>query len=809
MANETPSFDLKTLIKDFIKYWYLFVIFILISFSAAVLYIKIAAETYNIESKIIIKTQTNFGSYGQQEFLEGFKLINPDKNFSNEIQKLQSIPLIREVLQDLNLEVSYYAKNKKIPNALKFTYKDIYKGTPFIVVLNKFHVQPVYVLFHIRILNDREFMLESKGKDIWLYNYESNYSVTELPSFSLKGKYKFGELIENNLYSFSVVLNSNYEPENYASYGLSFMFNSMNSMAKFHQKALSIESVAWDATVASIKFVGDNIQKSVDFVNGIINTYVQENLDNKNLLAITTIEYIDNQLSNVSDSLVFTERALQNFKRDFNVMTIEEKSQQIYNQLRNLEIERDDKLSRRNNFKQLDLFFTSNGDSAIEFIPTSVGISDPILNGLIDELTRLNREKDQLVSTDQLKNPRLQTIDVSIANLRTAIRENIRFNLNVTNQSLEEVDNKISELNFEFSKLPQAQRQLLNIERKYKLTDAVYTSLLEKRVQAQIAKASNVPDCEILEPARFISIKNPKKMYILLGGLFVGFLFPGSYVLVRIFLTEKINDPEEIKRYCHLQRIGYVPMQKKISGNVMMALSDEPIAEYFRSIRSNLDYFLMGKKHKNILVTSSLPQEGKSFISINIATSLAIAQQKTLLIGFDLRKSNDLYEDFGFRNLVGISSYLVGNASLEDIIISTKIENLDIMVPGDIPPNPVELISSEKTKELLQEVRIMYDFVIIDTPPFGLVTDAFILMKYSDLNIFVARLNIITKKALTENMVEIKEKNLNNTYLLVNSVKSGGLGYYGYKGYPYKKDKKSRKKADHTDSSKKSTELVS
>jgi capsular exopolysaccharide synthesis family protein len=809
MATATPSFDIKILIKEFLKYWYLFVIFISLSLIVTVLYIKLAAQSYNVESSILIKTKSSSRSTEQTEFLGGFELINQEKIFNNEIQILQSIPMIKEVLKNLNLEVSYYSKGQSIPNTFKFTFTDIYKETPFIVIINEFHVQPVYTFFNIKILNDIEFIIESENKDVWLYNFEDDYSLAKIPSLSLNKKYKFGELIENNWCSFKVILNSNYQPEKYSDQHLLFMFNNLNLMAEGYKKALKIESSAWDATIAKIDFTGNNIQKSIDFVDGLINNYKQKSLENKNHLATTTIEYIDNQLASISDSLVYTERQLQNFRTNYNVMDIEEKSRQIYNQLQNLEQQRIEISNNRDILRQLDLYFTANEDSVVDFIPASVGIDIPLLNNLMQELTTLNNEKKQMILTDQLRNPRFQTVVASIENLQNAIRENIRFSLNVTNKSLEDIDSKIAKLNFEFSKLPQTQRQLVGIERKFKLTDAIYTSMLEKRVQAQIAKASNVPDCDVIEPARYMSIAAPKSLYILLGGLFLGFLIPGSYVLGRKFLTEKISDPDEIKRYCQLQRLGYIPQQKKISENIIITQPDEPITEYFRSIRSNLDYFLMGKKHKNILITSSLPQEGKSFVAINIASSLAIAQQKTLLIGFDLRKRNDLYDEFGFHKLVGISSYLVGNASLEDIIISTKIENLDLIISGDTPPNPVELISSDKTKELLQEVRLMYDYVIIDTPPFGLLTDAFILMKYSDLNIFVARLNIITKKALIESMVEIREKKLNNTYLLVNSIKAGGLGYYSYKGYPYKKSKKDRTKITEPVKSKESTELVS
>jgi tyrosine-protein kinase Etk/Wzc len=808
MTKETANLDLKVLLKEVAKYWYLFLIFITLSFFIAVLYIKLAAQSYRIESKIIIKTERRFGSVTQQEFLEGFELINPVKIFSNEIEILQSIPLIKDVLIDLNLAVSYYSKNKKIPDAFKFTFEDIYKETPFIVIINEYHVQPMYAFFHIKILNDKEFMVESENKDVWLYNYQDDYASIQIPSFSVKGKYKFGELIENDWCSFKVILSSNYKPEQYTHQDLYFMLNDLNVMTSYFQKSLNIGSSAWDASIAILSFTGGNIQKSIDFVNGLINKYIQKNLENKNHLALTTIEYIDNQLSSISDSLVYTERELQNFKRNYNVLNIEEKAQQIYNQLQNLEDQRSTISGNLDILRQLDLYFKANEDSTVDIIPSSLGIDDPLLNSLMQELSTLNDEKKQLILTDQLRNPRLQTVNASIENLKNAIRENIRFRLNVTNNSLEEIDNEIAELNFEFSKLPQAQRQLIGIERKFNLTEAVYTSLLEKRVQAQIAKASNVPDCEILEPARYMSVETPKRLYILIGALFLGVLFPASYITGRKIFSDKINDPDEIKQYCQLQRLGYIPQQKKISNNIMVAYPDEPISEYFRSIRSNLDYFLLGKKHKNILITSSIPQEGKSFISINIAASLAIAQQKTLLIGFDLRKGNDLYNEFGFRKLVGISSYLIGNASLEDIIISTKIENLDLMVSGEIPPNPVELISSDKTKDLMQEARLMYDYVIIDTPPFGLVTDAFLLMKYSDLNIFVARLNLISKKILSQNMEEIREKNLNNTYLLVNSVKTGGLGYYGYKGYPYKKSKSKKKGKTSHEIFEKSKDLV-
>ena len=225
--------------------------------------------------------------------------------------------------------------------------------------------------------------------------------------------------------------------------------------------------------------------------------------------------------------------------------------------------------------------------------------------------------------------------------------------------------------------------------------------------------------------------------------------------------------------------------------NVVLSYPKTAIAESFHTVRSNLIYYLLGKDKGTILVTSSLPEEGKSFTALNLASSFATTNNKTVLLEFDLRKPSKVYNELGTRALVGISSYLINRASLDEIIIRTEIPNLDIIQAGQIPPNPIELLSSRKNQELFDALKERYDYIIVDTPPYGLVSDSLILMKYVDIKIFVTRLGKVKKNTLISNLDDIASKDIHNLYILVNEDGSQKNGAYSNYAYAEKDNKKS------------------
>jgi len=772
---------LSDFFRDIVKYWYVVAASLIIFLGGALFYIKVAAKTYKVAASVVLNVEKSraFGA-NSEDLMRVNELIEKDRNLQNEMYVLKSTPLIKSVVQEMDLQVTYYLQEDKIPKEVEFSMKDLYGEAPFMVIPDKDHLQPVDVYIYVRILDEESYVLAASEKDVTIIDFKDESVAVPSTTFQLTGTYKFGETVSNTFTSFRILLNSNYKSENYLGKDLFFKFNSSNRLASTYKRALSVETSAIEATMVEMSLKCDNTQKGIDFLNGLIESYIDKNLEEKNYLANRTIEHLDYQLADISESLGSSEEELQNVRRGSSVMNIDEKAGRIYNQLQTAETRRDEVERRQSYLIQLDNYFSSSTYSEGSFAPSAMGIDDPLLSSLIGELTTLNNERQQLINNNQLKSPRLKTLDITINNLMEVIRENLQYSINTTKTELREINNEINQLNREFSGLPYTQRRLLGIERKFNLSEGVYMSLLEQRIQAQIIKASTLPDCEVVEPPHYASVHAPKKIIILIGALFLGLLLPSLFVLIRKFFTNKIQSKEELKHYTNLNQIGSIPQNSRNTINVIKEQPNSIIAEAYHTLRSNIIYYLMGKQNQVILFTSTMAGEGKSFSALNLASSIAITNNRTALVEFDLRRPSDLYARLGIRGLIGVSSYLINKASLDEITISTEIQNLDIILAGQIPPNPVELISSKQTSLLFEELRSKYDYIIVDTPPYGLLTDSFILMKYADLNIYVTRMGFVKKRLMMSSLEDIASKDIRNLHLLINgdTPKQGSYGKY-------------------------------
>lgn len=782
-SDDILTNNLLQLLKDLMKYWYLIAISLTMVISLSFLYLKYAAKTYKVSSSVLLRLENNnnFTGGGTNDILKAFDVVLQDKTLQNEIYFMQSLPLIKEVVDEMELRTSYYIQEDNLPKGLTFSYKNIYKDSPFLIIPTSNHVQPVNLFFHIKVIDEEKFHITASGDETVIMNFSNKRIVNNNAAFQLEGTYDFGSLIENDLGSFTVLLNSNFDPAKFIDKDLFFKFNNMNWLASSFKGGLSISSQSMESSLAEITIKAENPQLGLDFLDALIAKYIESNLEEANFLANKTIEHIERQLVDISDDLTQSEQQLQNLRSDNSVMNIQEKAQNIYFQLENSRTIRDETQRRLNHLQQLEEYFAEYKDSSRILAPSALGLTDPLLNNLIQELTTLNSEKQRIIHQDQTMSPRLQTIDISIDNLKNAISDNISFTINTTKRELGDLENKISELNQEFASLPGTQRELLGIERKFNLSDAIYTSLLERRIQAQIIKASKLPDAKIIEPPKTMGIASPNRMIVMFFALFIGMLIPSVGILGIKLIANRIASKDDVKLITKIPILGSIPVNENTNQNVVRELPRSPIAESFHILRTNLVYFLRGESNKTILVTSSTPGEGKSFTSINLATSFAQANSKTILVEFDLRNPNRfINETFKTKELVGISSYLINKATLDEIIVPTEVSNLDLMLAGQIPPNPVELISSTKTHELFNELKKRYDFIIIDTPPYGLVTDAFLLMNIADIKLFVSRIGYTKKKALTTSMEDIEGKNIKDLHLVINDSNEDKLKYGKY-----------------------------
>ena len=416
-------------------------------------------------------------------------------------------------------------------------------------------------------------------------------------------------------------------------------------------------------------------------------------------------------------------------------------------------------------------------------VPSSMGVNDNVLNGIIEEFIKLNSERNNLIQNKQSQSPYFNSLNIKINNQRNALLENVKLSINTNRLLLSSVEDRLRKSNAQMSALPGTQRQLVGMERKYRLNDNIYTYMLEKKAEAQVAKASNLPDNDILERAKLTQLDpvSPNKTINLAIGLVLGLIIPFIGFGVKTFMDDTISGEQMVQSLTKLSSIGkiYHSKGRKKQSVVMLDSSRSAIAESIRTVRTNIQYLLKENSHQIILLTSSISGEGKSFSSLNIAVSLSLLGSKTILLDFDLRKPN-VYTSFKAENEFGVSSLISGKATLEDIRISTGITNFDFIPAGPIPPNPSELIGSEKTALLIEKIKTKYDYIVIDTPPLGLVTEAFLLMKYADLKIFVVRENVTPRKQLAPLLKEIEDKNIANACWLLNDVDIRDT-YYGGK----------------------------
>jgi capsular exopolysaccharide synthesis family protein len=526
-------------------------------------------------------------------------------------------------------------------------------------------------------------------------------------------------------------------------------------------------------------------------VNELLDVYATQNLEKKNHLASITIDYIDKQLAEITDSLSQVEQNLQSFRSNNQLLNVAEQSTGITSQYRDLQNQKAELVTRKRYYEYVSDYLSKNEDFTNIIVPASLGIPDQLLNNMMSELITSQAQRSNMIESSQEKNPLVKKLSIQIENLKKTIKENITSAIKTSEISLDEMNKRIWRVEAEISRLPKTQRQLGSIERKYRLNDAIYNYLLEKRAEANITKASNLPDNEVIESAEGdLSPVSPNKKLNYMVAVILGLIIPFSYIRVKGALNKKIEGQESIEQSTEVPVLGKILHNNKKNNNIMFEYPDSDIAESFRVLRTNLEYYMRGMHKKVIMVTSCVEGEGKSFNSLNIAMSYAQLGRRTILLDFDLRKPSTFFSNNG-EAIIGLSSYLINKATLDDIIISSPYKSLDYIPSGPIPPNPVELIALEKTEKLITRLKEAYDYVIIDTPPLAQVADAYLMIDYADLKVLVVRYNFTLKKVFSLTIKDIKQKDIKNICIVLNdnTIFSDQYGY----GYGYKK-KSSRKK---------------
>lgn len=770
--------DLKKISELFFRNYKLFIICLTIALGLAYLFNRYSIPVYEINSSLLIKEDTKQGG-GMNDFLNS-NLFGKNQNFQNELWVLQSTPVIRETVKNLDLSVSYYKKEG-------FQTKDAYREAPFRVLYSPNHLQPINVKFDISFLGNGNYRLKGEKKDEVIFlNYNTQKSTGKIGDWSFQKTGKLNQLIETPDLSFIIQWDStvSYNEANIEKY--SFEFKDLNNIAASFKDRFKFEVVDKKATVIKISFRSESRLKGVDMVNGLMDVYSRQNLDRKNHIATITVDYIEKQLGEISDSLNLTEDNLQKFRSSNQLLDINQQTAGISAQYVDLQNERAELVTRKRYYDYVADYLQKNEDFSNMIVPASMGIQDQILNTLMSELISAQAQRSNLIDNKQERNPLVKKLDIQISNTKKTIADNISAVRQTIDISIDEMNKRIGRIEASISNLPKTQRQLGGIERKYRLNDAIYNYLLEKRAEAKITQASNLPDDIIIEPAAVWGQVSPypKKNYLI--ALVLGLGLPFSILTLRKLLNNKIETQEEIEKITDVPVVGKILHNSKKTNNVLFEYPKTHTAESFRSLRTNLEFYLKGGSNKIIMVTSCIEGEGKSFNALNIAMSYAQLGRKTILLDFDLRKPSSVFRSKEFEQADGISSYLINKVNLKDIIFKTPHEKLSFVPSGPVPPNPAELLSSDETGRMIHQLKEEYDYIIIDTPPLAQVTDGYLLIENADLKVIVVRQNYSKKSILSIIMKDLKLKKIGETCIVLNDNRIKGDQYgYGY-GY-YKK----------------------
>jgi tyrosine-protein kinase Etk/Wzc len=788
----SSNIDYKKLYQKLYTYNRVYLALIISFLIIAFFYNRFSTVKYRNNTVLNLSEKDNTNAFTpSSDLFQSFGLFNSKENIDNELELIKSFSLVKKVINETNLKVTYYSyKNSPIADLLSKTplvrKTDLYSQTPIEVVLDPSVPQAIGLIFHVVILNDNEFTLQTSGENIPLYNYIDDQVVSYIDNLTFRQRFKFGDEIKTRYFNFRVQQTRNFSKDFTKNSNLYFYLNNINNLTLQYQGALKTETTSERSTLISVSFTGTHPQLIIDFLNNLTSAYLGKSLEKKNKTALNTIDFIDSQISDVADSLNFAESTLKNFRSAQGVMDLNFQGQQIFEQLNKLENDRAALQVQKKYYESLGNYLASNSELSDVMAPSSMNVLDPILTGLVTHLISLNAERATLMSNSaNQQNLYLSDINVKIENTRQTIRETVKNTLNNLNMSLNEINYRMNTATGQIAQMPKTELQLRGIERKFKLSDAIYTFLLQKRSEAQIARASSMPDYEVVDPAilPMSRLVSPKRMLSYLLALVLGVLLPTLFIFTKDFLNNTLTDPEEVETITNYPLIGRVFHNFHRSKQVVNEHPNSSVTESFRAVYTNFQFFSDSGKRQVILFTSSTSGEGKTFCSINLASVIALNGHRVALLEFDLRRPK-IHQEFGTSNIIGISSFLIDKAIIEDIITPTHIENLDLISAGFAAPNPAELIGSERTGELIDKLKEMYDYIVIDSAPAGILTEALLLMKHTDLTIFVTRLNKTIKENFRTTISSLEAKKINNISILVNDL------YIKRESYRYAYDSK-------------------
>ncbi|WP_343616057.1 polysaccharide biosynthesis tyrosine autokinase [Flavobacterium sp.] len=775
------SFDFKGFLLKITSYWKWFLLSLVIALTIAYQVNIRKEKIYGMQTMIAIKEESN------PFFTSNTSLVFNWGGVSDKVNGISTIFQSRshneQVVDKLQFYIDYLEQGK-------YNLIDSYGAVPFYVDIDKTKGQLANTLIAVKFLSENEYQIQIpfESNSVGLITYSDNtYSSTSVQPALFVKKYKVGEQVSLPFLNWKLQITDN--PGFYKGKEYFVRFNDFNgTVARY--RGISVESDKAGGSILTLGLQGTNKARMVEYLNATVRMLIKIQLDSKNQFATNTIRFIDSTLVAMEAQLKQTGSELKSFSKNKNIFEIEGGGAKFSDKIMDFDVEKDHITRKIAYYNSLKAYLNNSVDYSRLPAPSVAGIEDPNVVANVSKLISLSTQRSEMayaVKSDKI----FKDFDNQMQAVKNVLLENISSAKSSLLYDLSMVNAKIGQAESTVKRLPEEQQELLKIKRKYDLNDNIYTEFLQKRNEAEIVKASNLSDIHFIDPAKDIGggLIGPKTSVNYILALFLGVLIPLIFVFIIFFINNSIQTADDITKLTDIPIIGVVGYNKEA---VSLAVFDKPksaLSEAFRGIRSSLQ-FLYKKQQlngsKTLMITSSISGEGKTFCSINIATVFALSEKKTVIVGLDLRKPR-LADEFCLTNhQLGVVNYLIRQNTLEEITNPTQIANLDVILSGPIPPNPSELILSDAMGELIDELKKKYDYIILDTPPVGLVSDALELVQFADVVLYIVRQNYTKKDMITLLNNRIKRGELSNASIVFNGfenkAKYGAVYGYGY-GY--------------------------
>lgn len=768
--------DVSAILMKYLSYWKWFLVSILFFLFLGVTYIYFTLPKYQISTSILFRDDQKGGTT-ELNMPNNMGMVFRRNNVENEIELMKMSPIGEEVVRRNHLYASYiemsplFGLDKIIPSFPKRKSAVLYGDElPLMVILSDEQLNGLGkdgLSFDLTAYPNGTFLFDGKfNNQKYQVEVSANDSIVQLPFGQLQlSKGKISPTKEM---------------------WIKVDIHHPLSVVKGFKNSLDIKLISKNATVANVTMSAPNKELGVDFLRDYIETYNQLGIRDQLELAEKTAQVIDGHLANLSNELTSVEDQQQQFRQSRGLTDIANQANLWSSQLANVRQRRMDVETQLGIVTSL-LSSVQQMSGHTQLIPANTGILSPVLNSQITSYNDLVLERNRLSRIASSSNQSMINLNNQLESTFSTVVSGLQGERNTLEIQLRDINNEYSHNNAMVRAIPQQERALSDIKRQQNIKEDLFLYLLQKKEERYMNMTTVQPSSKVVDFITVAGVVWPKKLIILFIFFFLGLTFPVIGIYARDLFHFQLESKEELEKISDIPLLGEIP--QTVQTEVVMVKEDnnDSFNEMFRLLRANLMFVVDSKDKKVINVLSSISGEGKSFISVNLAMSLALLDKKVLLIELDIRKPK-LAKQLGLDSKQGMTLFLSGYMEKQELVKPSGIHpNLSVITAGSVPPNPNELLAKPALDELINELKSEYDFIIVDTAPIGLVSDSFLLNRIADVNLYVTRSGVTPKKFVEDADKYFHENRIKKMYFVLNSVNLNQVSYrYGlYKRYGY------------------------